>query len=156
MYECFLYFCTLMAPAFKANSTTYVFLKRYSSFLAEIQLYFSIVWKIQDNAQPIGQPSHSCCLTLNRKPDSHVVNESWCVSFFVLCLSPTMQAKHSYRKTLLEQVQELEAKSKELRKSMLRDSNGKRWDQFHLNWKHARSIFSPPSASSLFLPCIAM
>uniref|UniRef100_A0A8C6VFL5 Phospholipid-transporting ATPase n=1 Tax=Naja naja TaxID=35670 RepID=A0A8C6VFL5_NAJNA len=34
-------------------------------------------------------------------------------------------AKHTYRKTLLEQVQELEAKSKELRKSMLRDSNGK-------------------------------
>lgn len=43
-----------MAPTLKANSTTYVFLKRYSSFLAEIQLYFSIVWKIQDNAQPIG------------------------------------------------------------------------------------------------------
>lgn len=51
------------------------------------------------------------------------------------------RAKHTYRKTLLEQVQELEAKSKELRKSMLRDSNGKRWDEFHLNWKHARSIF---------------
>uniref|UniRef100_A0A674JFM8 Phospholipid-transporting ATPase n=1 Tax=Terrapene triunguis TaxID=2587831 RepID=A0A674JFM8_9SAUR len=34
-------------------------------------------------------------------------------------------AKHTYHKTLLEQVQELETKSKELGKAMLRDSNGK-------------------------------
>ncbi|XP_072467859.1 phospholipid-transporting ATPase IB isoform X7 [Notamacropus eugenii] len=34
-------------------------------------------------------------------------------------------AKHAYHKTLLEQVQELETKSKELGKTMLRDSNGK-------------------------------
>ncbi|XP_053164052.1 phospholipid-transporting ATPase IB isoform X3 [Hemicordylus capensis] len=34
-------------------------------------------------------------------------------------------AKHTYHKTLLEQVQALETKSKELGKSMLRDSNGK-------------------------------
>uniref|UniRef100_A0A8D0L8A1 Phospholipid-transporting ATPase n=1 Tax=Sphenodon punctatus TaxID=8508 RepID=A0A8D0L8A1_SPHPU len=33
--------------------------------------------------------------------------------------------KHTYHKTLLEQVQELETKSKELGKTMLRDSNGK-------------------------------
>uniref|UniRef100_A0A7N4NGN5 Phospholipid-transporting ATPase n=1 Tax=Sarcophilus harrisii TaxID=9305 RepID=A0A7N4NGN5_SARHA len=36
-------------------------------------------------------------------------------------------AKHTYNKTLLEQVQELETKSRELGKTMLRDSNGKRW-----------------------------
>uniref|UniRef100_A0A7N4PNQ0 Phospholipid-transporting ATPase n=1 Tax=Sarcophilus harrisii TaxID=9305 RepID=A0A7N4PNQ0_SARHA len=34
-------------------------------------------------------------------------------------------AKHTYNKTLLEQVQELETKSRELGKTMLRDSNGK-------------------------------
>uniref|UniRef100_A0A8C3RT06 Phospholipid-transporting ATPase n=1 Tax=Chelydra serpentina TaxID=8475 RepID=A0A8C3RT06_CHESE len=34
-------------------------------------------------------------------------------------------AKHTYHKTLLEQVQELETKSKELGKATLRDSNGK-------------------------------
>uniref|UniRef100_A0A8D0ELM6 Phospholipid-transporting ATPase n=1 Tax=Strix occidentalis caurina TaxID=311401 RepID=A0A8D0ELM6_STROC len=34
-------------------------------------------------------------------------------------------AKHTYRKTLLEQVQELEMKTGELGKAMLRDSNGK-------------------------------
>nr|XP_009917796.1 PREDICTED: phospholipid-transporting ATPase IB-like isoform X3 [Haliaeetus albicilla] len=36
-------------------------------------------------------------------------------------------AKHTYHKTLLEQVQELETKTRELGKAMLRDSNGKRW-----------------------------
>ncbi|MEE6472637.1 hypothetical protein FKM82_009673 [Ascaphus truei] len=35
-------------------------------------------------------------------------------------------AKHTYHKTLLEQVQEIETKSKELGKAVLRDSNGKR------------------------------
>ncbi|XP_076184186.1 phospholipid-transporting ATPase IB isoform X5 [Aptenodytes patagonicus] len=34
-------------------------------------------------------------------------------------------AKHTYHKTLLEQVQELETKTRELGKAMLRDSNGK-------------------------------
>ncbi|XP_014115291.1 PREDICTED: phospholipid-transporting ATPase IB isoform X2 [Pseudopodoces humilis] len=34
-------------------------------------------------------------------------------------------AKHTYRKTLLEQVKELETKTRELGKAMLRDSNGK-------------------------------
>ncbi|XP_007495297.2 phospholipid-transporting ATPase IB isoform X1 [Monodelphis domestica] len=34
-------------------------------------------------------------------------------------------AKHTYHKTLMEQVQELETKSRELGKTMLRDSNGK-------------------------------
>uniref|UniRef100_A0A8C5J7I9 Phospholipid-transporting ATPase n=1 Tax=Junco hyemalis TaxID=40217 RepID=A0A8C5J7I9_JUNHY len=36
-----------------------------------------------------------------------------------------MVAKHTYRKTLLEQVKELETKTRELGKAMLRDSNGK-------------------------------
>uniref|UniRef100_A0A8C2SNW5 Phospholipid-transporting ATPase n=1 Tax=Coturnix japonica TaxID=93934 RepID=A0A8C2SNW5_COTJA len=36
-------------------------------------------------------------------------------------------AKHTYHKSLLEQVQELEMKTRELGKAMLRDSNGKRW-----------------------------
>lgn len=61
------------------------------------------------------------------------------------------RAKHTYHKTLLEQVQELETKSKEMGKSMLRDSNGKRWgnsmltesmaDQYFLT--HYLSILSP-------------
>ncbi|KAK4832812.1 hypothetical protein QYF61_025680 [Mycteria americana] len=38
-----------------------------------------------------------------------------------------MAAKHTYHKTLLEQVQELEMKTRELGKAMLRDSNGKSW-----------------------------
>ncbi|KQL60839.1 hypothetical protein AAES_04312 [Amazona aestiva] len=44
-------------------------------------------------------------------------------------------AKHTYHKTLLEQVQELEMKTRELGKAMLRDSNGKRWlKTSHGNW----------------------
>lgn len=44
--------------------------------------------------------------------------------FFVLSLR--YRAKHTYHKTLLEQVKELETKTRELGKAMLRDSNGKR------------------------------
>ncbi|KAF3825933.1 hypothetical protein GH733_006760, partial [Mirounga leonina] len=36
-------------------------------------------------------------------------------------------AKHTCKKTLLEEVQELEMKSRVMGKAMLRDSNGKRW-----------------------------
>lgn len=78
----------------------------------------------------------------------------WCLCFCVFLLR--YRAKHTYHKTLLEQVQELEAKSKELGKSMLRDSNGKRWGQFHLNWKHARSIFSPFPTIIIFFPPLCM
>uniref|UniRef100_A0A8D2JHA8 Phospholipid-transporting ATPase n=1 Tax=Varanus komodoensis TaxID=61221 RepID=A0A8D2JHA8_VARKO len=53
-------------------------------------------------------------------------------------------AKHTYHKTLLEQVQELEAKSKELRKAMLRDSNGKSMNERdHLLKRLGRK--TPPS-----------
>uniref|UniRef100_A0A8D0BYH3 Phospholipid-transporting ATPase n=1 Tax=Salvator merianae TaxID=96440 RepID=A0A8D0BYH3_SALMN len=48
-------------------------------------------------------------------------------SVFIRISSSNAVARHTYHKTLLEQVQELEAKSRELGKSVLRDSNGKRW-----------------------------
>lgn len=38
-------------------------------------------------------------------------------------------AKHTYKKTLLEEVQELETKSRVMGKAMLRDSNGKRMNE---------------------------
>uniref|UniRef100_A0A8D0CEF9 Phospholipid-transporting ATPase n=1 Tax=Salvator merianae TaxID=96440 RepID=A0A8D0CEF9_SALMN len=53
-------------------------------------------------------------------------------------------ARHTYHKTLLEQVQELEAKSRELGKSVLRDSNGKSMNERdHLLKRLGRK--TPPS-----------
>uniref|UniRef100_A0A8C5J7F1 Phospholipid-transporting ATPase n=1 Tax=Junco hyemalis TaxID=40217 RepID=A0A8C5J7F1_JUNHY len=55
------------------------------------------------------------------------VTKQYSHGFFVLffVLSLRYRAKHTYRKTLLEQVKELETKTRELGKAMLRDSNGK-------------------------------
>lgn len=44
-----------------------------------------------------------------------------------LSLSSLHRAKHTCKKTLLEEVQELETKSRMMGKEMLQDSNGKRW-----------------------------
>uniref|UniRef100_A0A8C5THK1 Phospholipid-transporting ATPase n=1 Tax=Malurus cyaneus samueli TaxID=2593467 RepID=A0A8C5THK1_9PASS len=53
-------------------------------------------------------------------------------------------AKHTYHKTLLEQVQELETKTRELGKAMLRDSNGKSMNERdHLLKRLGRK--TPPS-----------
>ncbi|XP_075346992.1 phospholipid-transporting ATPase IB isoform X2 [Mycteria americana] len=53
-------------------------------------------------------------------------------------------AKHTYHKTLLEQVQELEMKTRELGKAMLRDSNGKSMNERdHLLKRLGRK--TPPS-----------
>uniref|UniRef100_A0A663FJR0 Phospholipid-transporting ATPase n=1 Tax=Aquila chrysaetos chrysaetos TaxID=223781 RepID=A0A663FJR0_AQUCH len=53
---------------------------------------------------------------------------TWLFCFvFLFIFSLWYRAKHTYHKTLLEQVQELETKTRELGKAMLRDSNGKRW-----------------------------
>lgn len=49
------------------------------------------------------------------------------------------RAKHTCKKTLLEEVQELETKSRVMGKAMLRDSNGKRWA--------AHRVFSCPPPS---------
>lgn len=43
------------------------------------------------------------------------------------CLFLGHRAKHTCKKTLLEEVQELEMKSRVMGRAMLRDSNGKRW-----------------------------
>lgn len=52
---------------------------------------------------------------------------SSCVMSCSFCLSLWHRAKHTCKKTLLEEVQELETKSRVMGKAMLRDSNGKRW-----------------------------
>ncbi|KAK7808785.1 hypothetical protein U0070_010829 [Myodes glareolus] len=52
--------------------------------------------------------------------------------------------KHTCKKTLLEEVQELETKSRVMGKAMLRDSNGKRWAAH-------RGFSCPPP--SLVSPC---
>ena len=54
---------------------------------------------------------------------------------FLFVFSSWYRAKHTYHKTLLEQVQELETKTRELGKAMLRDSNGKRWGKSMLMFK---------------------
>lgn len=59
-----------------------------------------------------GQPDG----TAKAAPGSH----AW---FF---FSSPHRAKHTYKKTLLEEVQELETKSRVMGKAMLRDNNGKR------------------------------
>ncbi|TFK09923.1 PCI domain-containing protein 2 [Platysternon megacephalum] len=65
-------------------------------------------------------------------------------------------AKHTYHKTLLEQVQELETKSKELGKTMLRDSNGKRFTSFskRLHGDDVRNPPGPPFQPQPPTPCI--
>lgn len=64
------------------------------------------------------------------------------------------RAKHTYHKTLLEQVQELETKSKEMGKSMLRDSNGKRWGNSILTGSMADQYiyYFLPTSSPSFPP----
>lgn len=54
------------------------------------------------------------------------------------------RAKHTCKKTLLEEVQELETKSRVMGKAMLRDSNGKRWAAPSVLSCPLQSRISPP------------
>lgn len=62
---------------------------------------------------------------------------------FSVCPSCS-RAKHTCKKTLLEEVQELETKSRVMGKAMLRDSNGKRWAAPSMLSCPLRFRISPP------------